>query len=235
MDGSLSCYTHARVQGFFSRGWGHGCGPTLSKEDSTLDLFLSKTHIKIKEMPSQILKILIRRGRGGRITATSTFIKLFLKFSKSKRGMGGMGFSTCYSNFIPLFLLPVPNLYIFQCGKRHSLNIFYVIHKFKEGVGSEVFFFLVTWHSLFCHSANSDGGPLDPRLYTCCDTGDFEGLPHLIASYDSHRDAENVFLSRSSRVHIQSTLTTRKGCWEPILTRAHTDQFFGPLQLKFTF
>jgi hypothetical protein len=38
-----------------------------------------------------------------------------------------------------------------------------------------------------------------------------EGPPYLIASYNSQGDAEELFLPRSSRVPIQSPLTTRKG------------------------
>jgi hypothetical protein len=44
--------------------------------------------------------------------------------------------------------------------------------------------------------------------------------PHLVASYDTHRDVVNLFLPRSSWVPIQSPLTTRKGM---LRTFSHPD------------
>jgi hypothetical protein len=40
-----------------------------------------------------------------------------------------------------------------------------------------------------------------------------EGLSHSVASYDTQRDVENLFLPGSSQVPIQSPLTTHKGVW----------------------
>jgi hypothetical protein len=48
---------------------------------------------------------------------------------------------------------------------------------------------------------------MGPRFFSVSS----EGPPHLIASYDSQGDAEDLFLPGSSRVPIESPLTTRKG------------------------
>ena len=40
-----------------------------------------------------------------------------------------------------------------------------------------------------------------------------EGPPHLVASYDTRGDVEDLFLPGSSRVPYQSAFTTHKGMW----------------------